>query len=239
MPFLSRGKFSPALRTCRIQKKIFPRTCLSPIIREDRNYSEFLSRKAELAGGEGLIHGGQGNGTPVFFGEISSGSSINAKSRHPGKATDIKFARIVSDEGSVARGTTRPTSETEYIRKRAVVKGEPRHTHLQGNRSILAEVSFRFRLDIRVLVKRTCISRGKLRRGFNLKASIGQSWGIEIVKRFDAKMMPRKNAFSLRWTVFKTHIHKIWVATCINSTRFSRDRILSHPRKDNWNSFFE
>ena len=32
-----------------------------------------------------------------------------------------------------------------------------------------------------------------------MKASIGQSWGIEIVKRFDAKVMPRKNAFSLRF----------------------------------------
>lgn len=52
-PFLTKEKFSPALRTSRIQKA--RRSSLGPsrpIIREDRDYSEFLSRKAESEGGE-------------------------------------------------------------------------------------------------------------------------------------------------------------------------------------------
>ncbi|KAK1118128.1 hypothetical protein K0M31_015404 [Melipona bicolor] len=59
------------------------------------------------------------SGYTVFFREISSGSSINAKTAvwPVRKATDIKFARIVSDEGEAeamlgARGTTHPTSES-------------------------------------------------------------------------------------------------------------------------------
>lgn len=87
---------------------------LAPLSEKTEIIQNFLAVKPNRREGR-LIHGGQGNGTAVFFGEISSGSSINAKSRRPpaaGKSHGYQVCSI-SDEGSGARGTTRPTFENE------------------------------------------------------------------------------------------------------------------------------
>lgn len=97
---------------------------LSPIIREDRNYSEFLSRKAEL--GEGRVDP-RGREHPYFSVKYHRDQVLMLRVGHGPE--DIKFARTVSDEGSAARGTT------SNIRKRALVKAERR---CYRNRSILA-----------------------------------------------------------------------------------------------------
>lgn len=109
---------------------------LAPLSEKTEIIQNFLAVKPNRREGR-LIHGGQGNGTAVFFGEISSGSSINAKSRRPplpGKATDIKFARF-------------PTRARVHVERRvqhSKTSGRKRRglpipdTYLLGNRSILA-----------------------------------------------------------------------------------------------------